>query len=167
MLARIVDSIPNGIPTIIDADGLRLVPLLSSLRPTMVLTPHRGEFARMVGGELSSLGTNPIAIARHWCSGHAPILHLKDTPSVTSTASRSVITINGTPRMATAGSGDILTGIIAGVIAQGVEPFEGAALAAFVHAEAGSQAAGPHDQPIIASDMLAMLPRILAHSPSV
>jgi NAD(P)H-hydrate repair Nnr-like enzyme with NAD(P)H-hydrate dehydratase domain len=68
--------------------------------------------------------------------------------------------------MATAGSGDILTGIIAGVIAQGVAPFEGTALAAFVHAEAGSRAAGPRNQPIIATDMLAMIPEILAHSPS-
>ena len=166
MLARVVDSIPDGVPVIIDADGLRLVPMLASLRSTMVLTPHRGEFARMVGCDVHSLGANPIAIARDWCNRHSPILHLKDTPSVTSTDSRAVITVNGSSRMATAGSGDILTGIIAGIIAQGVAPFEGTALAAFVHAEAGSRAAGPHDQPIIATDMLAELPEILAHSPS-
>lgn len=167
MLATIVHRISEDVPIVIDADGLRMIPMLSVLRPNMVLTPHRGEYARMVGVKLSDLDDNPLANTREWCREHQPVLHLKDTPLVTTFRSRSVVTVNGTARMATAGSGDILTGVIAGVIAQGAPPFEGAALGAYVHAEAGTRAAGREDQPIIATDMLTQLPRVLAHSPSV
>jgi len=68
--------------------------------------------------------------------------------------------------MATAGSGDVLTGIIAGIVAQGADPLWGTALAAFVHAEAGSNASGPTDQPILASDMLQWIPSVLRYSSS-
>lgn len=165
MLATVIDALDHTVPIIIDADGLRLVPLLSSTRPAMVLTPHRGEFARLLGIDLRDLSTDPLALAHQWCQSHAGVLHLKDTPSVTQQADVCVLTVNGTPRMATAGAGDILTGIIAGLIAQGLPVFEGTALAAYLHAQAGVYASGGRqDRPIVATDMLWALPQTMAHS---
>ncbi len=165
MLASVIESLDQRIPIIIDADGLRLLPLLSATRPSMVLTPHRGEFARMLGVDARDLSTDAMALAHEWCQTHAGVLHLKDTPSVTQQADASVLTVNGTPRMATAGAGDILTGIIAGVVAQGVSTFEGTALASYLHAQAGVYASGGKgDRPIVATDMLWALPHVMAHS---
>jgi hydroxyethylthiazole kinase-like uncharacterized protein yjeF len=165
MLASVIESLDQRIPIIIDADGLRLLPLLSAIRPSMVLTPHRGEFARMLGVDARDLSTDVMALAHEWCQTHAGVLHLKDTPSVTQQADASVLTVNGTPRMATAGAGDILTGMIAGVVAQGVSTFEGTALASYLHAQAGVYASGGKgDRPIVATDMLWALPHVMAHS---
>ncbi len=164
MLASVIESLDQRIPIIIDADGLRLLPLLSATRPSMVLTPHRGEFARMLGVDARDLSTDAMALAHAWCQTHAGVLHLKDTPSVTQQADASVLTVNGTPRMATAGAGDILTGIIAGVVAQGVSTFEGTALASYLHAQAGVYASGGKVRPIVATDMLWALPHVMAHS---
>lgn len=166
MLARVIDSIADQLPVVIDADGLRLLPLLKKLHHTMIFTPHRGEYARMVGVSHTDLGANPLELTREWTANNPGVLHLKDTPSVTSNGAHSVLTVNGTPRMATAGSGDVLTGIIAGIVAQGADPLWGTALAAFVHAEAGSNASGPTDQPILASDMLQWIPSVLRYSSS-
>lgn len=166
MLARVIDSVADRLPVVIDADGLRLLPLLKKLHHTMIFTPHRGEFARMVGVLHTDLRTDPLELAQTWTAHNNGVLHLKDTPSVTSHGGTSVLTVNGTPRMATAGSGDVLTGVIAGIIAQGADPLWGTALAAFVHAEAGSRASGPTNQPIVASDMLRYLPELLGYSPS-
>lgn len=166
MLLRLVEEMPKSTAVVIDADGLRIVPMLSVLRPNMILTPHRGEYARMLHVDHRTLGEDPLSLVRSWAERHRAILHLKDTPSATQHLHRTVLTVNGTPRMATAGSGDVLTGIIAGVIAQGADPFLGSALAAFVHAEAGRCSSGSEDRPIVASDMIRRLPALLAHSPS-
>ncbi len=166
MLLRLVEEIPESTPVVIDADGLRIVPMLSVLRSNMILTPHRGEYARMLNIDHRMMGVDPISLVRSWGSQHPAVLHLKDTPSATHQHHRTVLTVNGSPRMATAGSGDVLTGIVAGIIAQGADPFLGTALAAFVHAEAGRLSSGSDDRPIVASDMIRRLPALLAHSPS-
>ena len=167
MLAAIIESMEPQKPIILDADGLRVLPYVSHLRPTMVLTPHRGEFARMVTVDRSRLSDNPIELAFEWCQHHPAVLHLKDTPSVTCMRDAARITVNGTPRMGTAGSGDVLTGIIAGILAQGVNIFDGVSLAAYLHAQSGVHASGGiRDQPIIATDMLRSLPNVMAYSPS-
>lgn len=167
MLAEIVTEIDPRVPVIIDADGLSIVPQLAALRPTIILTPHRGEFARLVGVDRDHLSSNPLELAQEWCERHAAVLHLKDVPSVTCNGDSCILTVNGTPRMSTAGSGDVLTGIIAGVLAQGVPVYEGTALAAYLHAEAGTLAAGgARDQPIIATDMLRTLQSAMTYSVS-
>ncbi len=167
MLAKIVAEIDPRVPVVIDADGLLIVPQLAVLRPTIVLTPHRGEFSRLVGVDRQHLSSNPLELAQEWCERHTAVLHLKDVPSVTCHGNSCILTVNGTPRMSTAGSGDVLTGIIAGVLAQGVTVYEGTALAAYLHAEAGTLAAGGAcDQPIIATDMLRTLQSAMTYSVS-
>lgn len=167
MLSEIVTEMDPRIPVILDADGLLIVTPLATLRPTIILTPHRGEFARMVGSDREHLSDNPIELAGEWCKQHEAVLHLKDVPSVTCHRNSCILTVNGTPRMSTAGSGDVLTGIIAGVLAQGVPVYEGTALASYLHAESGVMAAGgERDQPIVATDILRALPNVLSYSVS-
>jgi len=150
---------------VIDADALNAVAIDPSVLrardtagfATAVLTPHAGEYARLAG---RPVGDDRVSAARDLAARVHAIVLLKGPGTViASPDGRAVINRTGGPALATAGTGDVLTGIIAGLLAQGVEPFVAAATAAYVHGRAGD--AAPTSPDIVASDLVRALPRTL------
>ncbi len=152
------------LPLVIDADGLTALgsaPLPRREAPT-VLTPHPGEMARLTGRSTAEIQADRAAAAREYAAANGVFLVLKGNRTLTASPDGSVI-VNptGSPGMATAGSGDVLTGMIAGLLAQfPAEPAERTAAAAvYLHGAAGELAASARgQQAMVASDILEFLP---------
>ncbi len=155
MVADLVNGLPETRPVVIDADGLRIVPLLTRPMDNIILTPHLGEFARLLGEERTSIVDTVIERADVYARERGCIMHVKDVPSVTTDGTTICYTIDGNPGMSTAGSGDVLTGIIAAMCAQHVRPYMAAALGAFLHAKAGDiLAASQPMETMMAGDLI-------------
>lgn len=105
------------------------------------MTPHLGEFARLSGRCKDEIVSRPIEAARHFAEVHQLVLILKGAPSVVALPDGQVlVNSTGNAGMATAGSGDVLTGLIAGLLAQGLEADEAACLGVYLHGRAGDLA---------------------------
>lgn len=133
-------------PLVLDADGLSAfagrADALKARSAPLVLTPHAGEFARLSGLDKRQLADAPMAVARDFASEFGATLVLKGAPTVVALADgRVAVNSTGNAGMATAGSGDVLTGIIAGLMAQGLGAGEAACLGVYVHGRAGDRAA--------------------------
>jgi NAD(P)H-hydrate epimerase len=155
------------LPLIIDADGLSALAdaddacaLLAGRSAPTVLTPHDGEYARLAG---VAPGTDRLAAARDLADRLGCIVLLKG--SLTAVASPQAgppdvyLSAAGTPALATAGTGDVLSGIIAAFVARGVEPHLAAALAAHAHGRAASRG---RSQGLVAGDLPRQLRRVLS-----
>lgn len=131
-----------GAPVVLDADGLvalgsDLAPVRARSAPT-VLTPHDGEFASLTGDRP---GPDRIGAARDLAAAADAVVLLKGpTTVVAAPDGRARLNPTGTPALATAGSGDVLSGMIGAFCAQGMEPTDAAAVAAFVHGRAAERA---------------------------
>ncbi len=157
-----------GLRMVIDADGLNALAhareTISLLNTEAVLTPHPGEMARLTNTEISTLEKDRISTAQHFGNAHGVTLVFKGAPTVTGTPDGNVwINSTGNPGMATGGMGDLLTGIIAGLMAQGVPSEKAAAFGVYVHGLAGditSERLGMHG--LIASDVLKAVPEAIS-----
>jgi NAD(P)H-hydrate epimerase len=127
------------VPLVLDADGLD-VPLIEELSPrdgSWVLTPHEGEFTRLTG---QPLGPNRFDDVRAMAKSTGCVVLLKGPTTVIANPAGNLRVVNsGTASLATAGSGDVLAGLIAATIARGHDPFHAAALAAHLHGRAGGR----------------------------
>lgn len=137
--------LPSGKPVILDADALNLMAerqdYLGRLRPYMIVTPHMGEMARLMGMSIAEIKENPVKAARDFSARHQVICVLKDARTVTAFPEGTVIiNTKGNAGMATGGSGDVLAGMITGLIASKAEPKAAAVLGVFLHAKAGDRA---------------------------
>lgn len=156
-----------GLRMVVDADGLNALSqateLISSLGKEAVLTPHLGEMARLTNTSIPSLTANPISTAEEFAQKHGVTLVLKGAPTITSDPNGNVwINSTGNPGMATAGMGDVLTGIIAGLIAQNMQSETAAVLGVYLHGLAGditAEAVGMHG--LIAGDVLKSVPQAI------
>jgi len=166
VVRELITNIPPEKSVVIDADGLRALRLenetLLLLRPNIVLTPHRGEFARLTGCDYETIPETAQTLVPEWAKILGCTLLLKNVPTIISNGKFSYWNMTGNAGMATAGSGDVLTGIIAAVLAQsklpGIEPLEAAALGAYIHGRAGDLFAAQHSQQALtASGLIAML----------
>lgn len=149
--------------TVIDADGLNALAgqpdVLSVHAAPRILTPHPGEFARLTGESISSLQADREARAARFAAEHDVVLLLKGHRTVITDGSRMAINTTGNAGMATGGCGDVLTGLLTALLAQGMAPFEATQLAAHLHGLAGDLAAAELSQPaLIASDLPRFLP---------
>ena len=148
------------VPVVIDADGLHAVgddPALLRIRsaPT-ILTPHEGEYASLRGGPP---GPDRLAAARALATDTGAIVLLKGPGTVVAAPDgRARICSTGGPWLATAGTGDVLTGVIAGLLARGLEPFDAASAGAFVHGLAADVAGHTG---LMAGDLVAAIPAVL------
>ncbi len=154
-------------PTVIDADGINALSkskdILSSLSPQTVLTPHPGEMARLIDETVGALERDRIGIAQRFAETHNLTLVLKGAPTVIAGSNGEVwINSTGNAGMATGGMGDVLTGLIAGLIAQGASSFDAAVLGVYLHGLAGdivAESIGMHG--LMAGDVLDSVPKAI------
>jgi len=151
-------------PLVIDADGLnalaRQMEILPKVQAPVILTPHPGEMARLCGLDISEIQRDRVAVAKRYAQEWNVIVVLKGAATVIAASSgEAFINLSGNPGMASAGMGDALTGIIAGLLSQGYEPLEAAALGAYLHGKAGDLAREEMGGiGIIASDLIRKIP---------
>ncbi len=159
----------RDIPLLIDADGLNwLVKKQSAwqVRDKCVFTPHPGEVARMLGISTADVQVNRIGAAKAIVERFGGIVVLKGAETLIATKDEDLQKCNeGNPAMASAGMGDLLTGIIAGLMAQGLTPWQAAQLGVVLHARAGDEAQEARQSyALLASDVLDELPKVLSRS---
>jgi NAD(P)H-hydrate epimerase len=125
-----------------------------------VLTPHAGELGRLLGRDSSDVDAHRLAAAHEAAVRFGAIVLLKGTDTiVASPDGKTVVSDLGPPSLATAGTGDVLTGVIAAFLAKGVEPVTAAAAAGVAHGLAARSA--PNQAGLVASDLLGLLPAAL------
>jgi NAD(P)H-hydrate epimerase len=166
---RLVQQIvrKNALPAVIDADGLTAVAgkidILRKNRAEMVLTPHPGEMARLLGTTVDEVQKDRIEVARKFAKDHGVILVLKGSRSLVAGPGGDVfINPTGNPGMASGGMGDVLTGMIGGFLAQGILPLEAAKLSVYLHGLAGDYAVFVRgERGIAATDVIDHMPSVL------
>jgi ADP-dependent NAD(P)H-hydrate dehydratase / NAD(P)H-hydrate epimerase len=156
-------------PMVIDADGLNALAEAGLERaarrsaPT-ILTPHAGELGRLLGRPSVDVEAHRLAAAREAAERSGAIVLLKgDDTLVVPPTGVTGISRGGSPALATAGTGDVLSGVIAAFLAQGLDPFEAACAAVRAHADAGRHvAAALGTRSVIAGDVVDALPAVLS-----
>jgi len=152
-------------PLVLDADGLNAhvgsIEALAQRTATTVLTPHAGELGRLLEISSEEVGRERLACARSAAQRAGAIVVLKgDDTLVVDPGGRTVVGRGDSPALATAGTGDVLAGVIAALLAAGVEPFTAAAAGVWLHAGAGREAARRQGsaEGVLAGDVVAALP---------
>ncbi len=150
-------------PMIIDADGINAIAtesrLLEGKKPPLILTPHPGELARLIGGEAKKIDRKRLDITQELAQKWGVVLVLKGAPTITGCPSETWINSTGNSGLASGGTGDVLTGIIAGLVAQGLALAPAARLGVWLHGAAADIAIeelGEHS--LVAGDLLDYLP---------
>jgi len=147
------------VPAVVDGDALHELEPADWPAPR-VLTPHSGELARLLDVESDWVDAHRLAALDRAIERFACIVLLKGAGTLVGEPGVGAIVCGGDPALATAGTGDVLTGIVAAFLAKGVEPRLAAAAAAVAHTEAAREA--PQENGLIASDLIEALPRVLA-----
>ena len=147
------------LPVVIDGDGLWALEPGNWPAPR-VLTPHSGELGRLIGEESSWVDAHRVAAVRRAVDRFACVVLLKGAGTLISASGSGVLVDGGHPTLATAGTGDVLTGIVAAFLSKGMDPRLATAAAATAHHWAAIEASS--DAGMIASDLLEVLPRVLA-----
>ena len=146
------------LPVVVDADALFELEPVARSAPT-VLTPHAGELGRLLGRDSDWVSAHRLAAVREAAERFGCVCLLKGPDTLVATPGEGVlVAAHGRPSLATAGTGDVLTGVVAAFLAKGIEPRLAAAAAATAHGLASTQ---PHQAGLIASDVVALLPLVL------
>lgn len=161
----------SGTPAVIDADGLNAIAgragVLKKSRAPVILTPHPGEMARLMSGKretvsIQHIERDRINTAMDFARKTKTYLVLKGVPTVTATPDgNAFVNPTGNPGMATAGTGDVLTGMISALLAQNMSPRDASVLGVYMHGLTGDAAAGKKGKhSLIASDIIKALPPV-------
>ncbi|HEU4813661.1 MAG TPA: NAD(P)H-hydrate dehydratase [Xanthomonadaceae bacterium] len=156
-------ALAAGKPLVLDADALNLLAARPRpLPPGTILTPHPGEAANLLGTDARRVQADRFEAARALCARHDVVVVLKGAGTVVAAPGRPPRILDaGNPGMAVAGMGDLLTGIIAALRAQGLAPIAAASAGVALHAGAGDSAAHDHGQRgMLPSDLLPWLRRL-------
>ena len=154
-------AISRGKPLVVDADALNLLAQSPRELPNAVLTPHPGEAARLLGCSNAEIQGDRIAAANRIAEGFDAVVVLKGAGSVIAAPKRIHRIIGaGNPGMAVGGMGDVLTGVIAALRAQGLDAFDAATAGALLHAVAGDIAARDGERGLLPRDVIARLRRV-------
>ncbi len=151
-------------PMVLDADGLNAlaedVAVLRRAPAPRILTPHPGEMARLAGLSAAEVQQSRKRVALRFARENRAVLVLKGHRSIVTDGRRVFVNPTGNPGMATGGTGDVLTGMIAALIGQRLGPFDAAVLGTYVHGLAGDLAAKQFGEVgLIATDVLEFLPQ--------
>jgi hydroxyethylthiazole kinase-like uncharacterized protein yjeF len=152
---------------VVDADGLNALAgmpeLVRSAPAPRILTPHPGEIARLLGATTADVQADRLGIVRRTARDWNAVVVLKGARTVVAAPDgRTFVNPTGNPGMASGGSGDVLTGLIGGLLAQGADPLAAACAGVFAHGAAGDLVAeGTDGRGLAARDLIAPLPRIL------
>ena len=145
----------RALPMVVDADALTLLAGDPDQKAARVLTPHPGEAARLAALTTADIQRDRFAAARLLCERYGSVIVLKGAGTLVQAPLRVTRVIRGgNPGMASGGMGDVLTGIIAGLLAQGFAADEAAAIGACVHAQAADQAARAGERGMLAGDLM-------------
>lgn len=168
----------SKVPLILDADALNLMAVMlgedkGALRRvakgrTLVVTPHPGEMARLTGKSVADVQADRLRAAREFAAAHGVIVVLKGARTIIATPNGQVlVNTSGNPALAKGGSGDLLTGLIAGLLAQfGDEPVMAAALGVWIHGLAADVLAAVKDErTIVVSDLLEVISQAFRYRP--
>jgi NAD(P)H-hydrate epimerase len=154
-------------PLVIDADGLnafagRVGEIAAREAPT-VLTPHAGELGRLLGCDSAEVDAHRLSRAREAAAAAGAVVVLKGDDTIVTDGERLAVNALSAPALATAGSGDVLSGMTAALLARGLDPFAAACAAVFAHARAGRGAAERVGlaESVIATDVIAAIPAAL------
>lgn len=157
-----------NVPVIIDADGLNMLPnllhLISRVKYPVFITPHVGEMARLCKTDIKLISENMIQAAQQCTNQYHVTCILKDARTVISSPDNQTICINqsGNNGMAKGGSGDVLTGILAGLIAQGIDLSYAAQVGVYLHGLAGNEAAKAKGQySMLPTDLIEQIENVL------
>ncbi len=151
-------------PKVIDADGLNAIAedksILKDIDNNTIFTPHPGEMARLIDGTVSDVVSDRINIAQKFAIDNNIILVLKGVPTIVAEPNGEIyLNTTGNPGLASGGTGDVLTGIIAGFIAQGLSLIDSAILGVYIHGLAGDMTAEELGEPgMIAGDVIKFIP---------
>ena len=158
----------SKIPLVIDADGVNClaedVKILGKAKAPIVITPHPGEMARLVGSTAKDVQVDRLGIASRFAKENKVIVVLKGARTIIAEPSGKIfINPTGNPGMATAGTGDVLAGMIGGFIAQGYSPLDACNMAVYMHGLAGDEVAKKKGEVgMIATDIVDMLPQTIS-----
>lgn len=147
-----------SLPMVVDADALNALSqqrsALASHAGPRVLTPHPGEFARLTGSDTAAVNARRETLAGEFAARYGVVVVLKGKGSVVTDGESTWVNPTGNSGLATGGTGDVLTGLIAALLAQRMPPFEAARMGAYLHGLAGDLAAAELSEPgLIASDV--------------
>jgi ADP-dependent NAD(P)H-hydrate dehydratase / NAD(P)H-hydrate epimerase len=157
----------SQIPLVVDADGLNAyagdAAALSHRRAGAVLTPHDGEFTRLTGVKRRDIASDRLGHARRLAATTGAVSVLKGNRTVIAAPDGEVrINVTGSPALATAGTGDVLTGMIGGLLAREVSPWDAGWAAAFLHGLAGMMAGREVGEGVVAGDILPLIAEAVA-----
>jgi ADP-dependent NAD(P)H-hydrate dehydratase / NAD(P)H-hydrate epimerase len=160
---RVLEAV--ALPAVVDADGLwhlgERPEWLRGRGAATVLTPHAGEAARLLGRRREEVEADRLACARELAEATGAVVVLKGAGTITcAPQGPPIVNGTGTPALATAGSGDVLTGVVAAALAKGMDPLAGTAAAVAAHGRAAELAGGGDG--LVAGDVIEALPRALA-----
>lgn len=158
------------IPLVIDADGLNVLAdsegrkLLKKLRVPVILTPHPGELSRLTGRKIAEIEADRIGVAREIAKELNVVLVLKGVPTVTALADGEVyINSTGNSGLATGGSGDVLAGLIAGLIGQGIPIEQAAPTGVYIHGLLADRLAPEMgERAMLPRDLLEIMPEVMS-----
>lgn len=165
VLRQLIESVEC--PLVIDADGLNVlaknISWLQKKQGEIIITPHPGELSRLSGHEVDHINENSIDVVKEFSIEHGVITVLKGASTIVALPNGEVyINTNGNPGMATGGSGDVLTGIITGLVAQGLSPKDAAITGVYLHGYTGDRVVEDiGEYGLLAGDLIESLPYVI------
>jgi len=155
--------VASRLPLVVDADALNLLARDPLSRDNWILTPHPGEAGRLLGRTTSAVQQDRFAAIRELVDRYNGVLVLKGAGSLIATASGPIrLCDQGNPGMASGGMGDVLSGVLAALLAQHLDLFEVASAGVWLHGRAADLAAGEHgERGLLAGDLMPFLRKLI------
>ncbi|WP_028863959.1 bifunctional ADP-dependent NAD(P)H-hydrate dehydratase/NAD(P)H-hydrate epimerase [Psychromonas aquimarina] len=151
----------SDLAAVIDADGLNLLASKAAWKDSWILTPHPGEAARLLGCSITKVENDRFTAVRSLQRSFGGIVILKGAGTLICDGKQTYVANVGNPGMASGGMGDVLSGIIGGLLAQGVDPLHAAVLAVMIHGSAADLAAGRDERGLLASDLFPYIRKLV------